>query len=157
MNEQEQENGSGAAILAAAIAAGAGLVSNWWTNRQNRKNWELQNEYNAPVQQMARYRAAGLSPNLIYSNGQASSGNATSLPPYQSQRISSNDLLNAAQAVMNMRTMSANVKKLMLNPSRLLPPLVVRNYLITALKLRIITSILIFSNVMLVRRLTCSM
>lgn len=112
MNEdQEQGNGYGATLLAAAIAAAGTFAANWWTNRQNRKNWEDQNAYNTPAQQMARYRAAGLNPNLIYGTGSASAGNASSLPPYQSQHISASDLLNAAQAVMNMRSMSANVKK----------------------------------------------
>lgn len=62
------------------------------TNRANRalseyewsKNlqmWNLQNEYNTPSAQMARYKAAGLNPNLIYGN--VSSGNASVLPKYQ--------------------------------------------------------------------------
>lgn len=40
--------------------------------------WNKQNEYNTPLAQMERYKAAGLNPNLIYSQG--SSGNATSAP-----------------------------------------------------------------------------
>lgn len=43
--------------------------------------WRIQNEYNSPSSQMARYQAAGLNPNLIY--GQGSSGNATGMPSYQ--------------------------------------------------------------------------
>ena len=111
MEDENEGNGIGQAVLAAAIAAGAGLLSNWWTNRQNKKNWEKQNEYNAPEAQMARYRAAGLNPNLIYSSGSASAGNAASLPPYQTQHITTQDVLNAAQAVQNLRTMSANIRK----------------------------------------------
>lgn len=38
-------------------------------------DWNMQNAYNAPAQQMARYKAAGLNPNLIY--GQGNSGNST--------------------------------------------------------------------------------
>lgn len=111
-NDNENEgNGYGASVLAAAIAAAGTFAANWWTNKQNRKNWEDQNAYNAPVQQMARYRAAGLNPNLIYGNGSSSAGTASSIAPYQSQHVSASDLLNAAQAVMNMRSMSANVKK----------------------------------------------
>lgn len=34
-------------------------------------DWERQNLYNSPEQQMARYRAAGLNPNLIYGNNQS--------------------------------------------------------------------------------------
>jgi hypothetical protein len=45
--------------------------STLYANSQNRKNaladWNRQNTYNAPAQQMQRYKEAGLNPNLIYS------------------------------------------------------------------------------------------
>lgn len=44
--------------------------------------WNRQNEYNDPASQMARYRGAGLNPNMIYGSGGASAGNATTLPKY---------------------------------------------------------------------------
>lgn len=44
--------------------------SQLFTNSQNRKNalsdWNRQNAYNAPEQQMKRFQEAGLNPNLIY-------------------------------------------------------------------------------------------
>lgn len=47
-----------------------------WQQQENEKAyqrslnmWNLQNEYNSPTQQMARIRAAGLNPNLVYGNG----------------------------------------------------------------------------------------
>jgi hypothetical protein len=44
--------------------------SQLYTNSQNRKNaladWNRQNAYNNPKQQMQRYKEAGLNPNLIY-------------------------------------------------------------------------------------------
>ena len=43
------------------------------TNRQNRKHaledWDRQNAYNHPAQQMQRLKEAGLNPNLVYGNG----------------------------------------------------------------------------------------
>lgn len=45
--------------------------------------WKMQNEYNSPKSQMERYQAAGLNPNLIYSSGNASAGNASGYPSYQ--------------------------------------------------------------------------
>lgn len=45
-------------------------------NAMNIANWKMQNEYNSPAAQMARFQAAGLNPNLIY--GQ--SNTAGSLP-----------------------------------------------------------------------------
>ncbi|WNK13234.1 MAG: DNA pilot protein [Microvirus sp.] len=74
------------------IAAGVPLVQSLIQNRMNRKMseytykndvnmWNKTNEYNTPKNQMARYGAAGLNPNLIY--GQGNSGNAsTSMPKY---------------------------------------------------------------------------
>ncbi|AXH73517.1 MAG: DNA pilot protein [Microviridae sp.] len=45
------------------------------------ENWNRVNLYNSPEQQMARFKAAGLNPNLIYSRG--SSGLASEIPRYQ--------------------------------------------------------------------------
>lgn len=38
----------------------------------NKKMWELNNEYNLPVNQMQRLQDAGLNPHLVYGNGGAS-------------------------------------------------------------------------------------
>lgn len=43
--------------------------------------WHLQNQYNSPAQQMLRFGAAGLSPHLIY--GQGNAGNSQGTPNYQ--------------------------------------------------------------------------
>lgn len=47
---------------------------------EQQKQIDKQNLYNSPAAQMARYREAGLSPNLIY--GQGSSGNQSSTPAF---------------------------------------------------------------------------
>lgn len=49
---------------------------------KNLEMWNMQNKYNSPASQMSRFKAAGLNPNLIYSQGNA--GNASSMPQYQS-------------------------------------------------------------------------
>lgn len=56
------------------IQAGASLLntgSQIYTNAKNRQwalqDWNMQNAYNDPKQQMQRYKEAGLNPNLIYS------------------------------------------------------------------------------------------
>lgn len=42
------------------------------------KFWGMQNDYNSPASQMARFKDAGLNPNLIY--GQGNSGPSSSIP-----------------------------------------------------------------------------
>ncbi|MBQ3410779.1 MAG: hypothetical protein IJH30_03405, partial [Bacillus sp. (in: Bacteria)] len=37
-----------------------------YQNEWNLAQWERENAYNSPIQQMQRYREAGLNPNLIY-------------------------------------------------------------------------------------------
>lgn len=49
-------------------------------NQYNIDMWNRQNEYNSPQAQMQRLQEAGLNPNLIYGNGSASTGNASSAP-----------------------------------------------------------------------------
>ena len=51
------------------------------TNEANLRLWREQAAYNSPKAQMARYQAAGLNPNLIYSQGNP--GNMTSSPTMQ--------------------------------------------------------------------------
>lgn len=49
-----------------------------WQNDMNIANWQMENEYNLPKNQMKRLEDAGLNPNLMY--GQGSPGNAGSVP-----------------------------------------------------------------------------
>lgn len=48
---------------------------------RNVEMWKMQNEYNSPAQQMARFKSAGLNPQMIYDKGTA--GNAQTMPQYQ--------------------------------------------------------------------------
>ncbi len=48
--------------------------------QREKEMWNMQNEYNTPIEQMKRYQDAGLSPYLIY--GQGTPGNADSAPSY---------------------------------------------------------------------------
>lgn len=47
-----------------------------WQNQTNIANWQMQNEYNTPANQVQRLIDAGLNPNLMYGNGTAATGNA---------------------------------------------------------------------------------
>lgn len=88
---------------AAMIGAGGVLASsigNWFSQKrtnkdqfkynkklaemefaQNKQMWNLENMYNSPSAQMARYQAAGINPNTLYGQGsEVSSGNTESMP-----------------------------------------------------------------------------
>ena len=83
--------GQAAAIQSASSLLGTfmDLGSNVLTNRANRKwnekmygrqredalaDWQRQNAYNHPSEQMKRLREAGLNPNLVYDNGATTTG-----------------------------------------------------------------------------------
>ncbi len=50
------------------------------------EQWERQNLYNAPTQQMARLKEAGLNPNLIYGTGTSATQSQATSPKYQTVR-----------------------------------------------------------------------
>lgn len=50
-------------------------------NAYNTSQWNAQNAYNSPVEAMARFKAAGLNPNLIYGAGASSATFASAPPP----------------------------------------------------------------------------
>lgn len=75
-------------IFTGTLGAVANLGMNWWNNRandrrqqeafrQNLQMWHEQNSYNSPASQIARLKAAGLNPNLIY----GSPDNTAQAPP----------------------------------------------------------------------------
>lgn len=75
-NSSNKANETNLQIARETNQANAELAKYNW--QQQLGLWNAQNEYNTPSSQMARYRDAGLNPNLIY--GQGSAGNSTSLP-----------------------------------------------------------------------------
>lgn len=77
-----------------------------YQNRLNIENWNMQNEYNLPSNQMQRYKDAGLNPNLIY--GQSNSSSALpSVSPGTSPKQDS--IFDQAQA-LNLMTMSEDLR-----------------------------------------------
>lgn len=70
-------------------------------NAYNLQMWNMQNAYNSPSAQMARYKAAGLNPNLIY--GSATSNVAS--PPPQSAKV---DFVQQPHPSMDLATPLAN-------------------------------------------------
>lgn len=80
-------------------------------NEFNLKMWNLQNEYNKPINQMKRYEEAGLNPLLIYNQGNP--GNATSHPvsasPKESGASALAKVFSTVSAIKNMQAMNAQV------------------------------------------------
>lgn len=108
-NDPNGDPGTGAGmdaggLIGALVMAGASVYGSY-QSRQNTKDtiaankeqseyayskdlemWNRQNEYNSPANQMARLKAAGLNPNLIYGSS-ANTGNATQLPKFNAPTI----------------------------------------------------------------------
>ena len=86
-----------------------------WAVKYNEEQWNKQNAYNSPEQQMQRYRDAGLNPNLIY--GQASNNVAQTARAEMPQRTpampwQAPDLLGAVHAYQNLKLGTAQVNNL---------------------------------------------
>ncbi|AXH76292.1 MAG: DNA pilot protein [Microviridae sp.] len=89
------------ALINAGGAAVGGVINSISQGRQNKKNrafsekmydkqkvdnisfWSQQNDYNSPKAQMARFKEAGLNPNLIYGQGNSGNAGAISTPDVQ--------------------------------------------------------------------------
>lgn len=81
-----------------------------WQNDMALQNWALENAYNSPEQQMQRYLAAGLNPNLVYGAG-ASSGNAGNIgTPTLGGSTNAADLSRAATSRYSAETARYNMK-----------------------------------------------
>lgn len=77
------------------------------------QDWNTQNEYNSPKNQMQRYRDANLNPNLIYGEGvSASSGNSSNMPTATDTRAS--QFGNSPAAKYNMDLGLANFSQMLL-------------------------------------------
>lgn len=80
---------------------------------RNVKQWQVEQAYNSPAAQMARYRVAGINPNVIYGNSQqVSSGNTASSParyePSQFHAQAPIDVAPSLNAATNVATAVAN-------------------------------------------------
>jgi len=68
----------GMGLLGGVVNSIANSIESKKQRLWNEKMWNMNNAYNAPVQQMQRLKEAGLNPNLIYGTGTASAGNSSS-------------------------------------------------------------------------------
>lgn len=108
MPEGQSNTPAGGAIAAGATPIAA-LVGSFLGYRSARKNtersiaanrelaeyqyqrdlemWNRQNEYNNPANQMARLKAAGLNPNMVYGSGNAAGNVSSQLPKYNAPEV----------------------------------------------------------------------
>ena len=87
---------------------------------QNLQQWNRENEYNSPFAQMQRYKAAGLNPNLIYSQ-QNTAGNSPQMSapqvapvtgPAQGITNAFNQMSQFASAVFALKRQQAEIAKI---------------------------------------------
>ena len=98
-----------AGLAGAGASLVGGLINDAWSDARTEKQYRQMNEmqdkmnaYNAPVAQMARLRAAGLNPNLVYANGgaviQSAVGNAPQ--PAHTTPIDTQGVLQMVQTIV---------------------------------------------------------
>lgn len=109
-------------VTALAVNEALNIGSALWANAENKKAVKRafkyqqalinqQNEYNKPINQMARYEEAGLNPNLIY--GQANlSASASSVPQqHASSKPSSVDFSSAVKLGQDLKLGQAQIEQ----------------------------------------------
>lgn len=80
-------------------------------NAMAMKSWNLMNDYNHPINQMERLKAAGLNPLLVYGSGSVA-GNTTSAPALTGGNISTagETLLKLGSKTMNLLQGAASIE-----------------------------------------------
>ena len=83
-------------LAGSAVSAGSGLLGSLIAGAYNRKRqqqsqewaekmWKAQNEYNLPINQMARLKEAGINPNLAFGSAASAMGSNVPSPPHYSE------------------------------------------------------------------------
>lgn len=118
---------AGATLIGAGISAAANFGGSVVKNRRsykytkklmdkqqeiNLQNWNLQNSYNTPTAQMARLRAAGLNPNLVYQNGGSFAGAGEMASPSSNQFDYQDPISSSAQAAYQGAMLLPNINSI---------------------------------------------
>ena len=106
---------AGISSLASSLIGNAGSKkAQSRANAYNLEMWNRQNQYNHPVQQMARLKQAGLNPNLVYGGGvSGAAGMADKITPAKAPDYKMDNPLNSINQFANLKQTSAqtdNVK-----------------------------------------------
>lgn len=102
----------GSAAIGAVSSLGNSFVSNAQSKKlmakqfhYQKKMWQMENEYNKPLNQMARLQEAGLNPNLVYGNGATALGGSmgsVSQPSAAGLDINPINDMSNYQSIVNM-------------------------------------------------------
>lgn len=122
----------GAALIGGGATLGASAYNNASQNRQNRlsqafsremydkqradalADWNMQNAYNSPSQQMQRFKEAGLNPNLIYgqmSNSPTVRSSDYKQPEFVAPKIDPNSVGNMINQYYNIKQADLQIKQ----------------------------------------------
>lgn len=110
--------------ISGALNAVGNITSSFINNAINRSEnkkayernlamWNMENEYNHPVQQMARLREAGLNPNLVYGSGAttlAASTKSAQPANVSFPQLDALQMMNAYQDLKQKDAMTENIK-----------------------------------------------
>jgi len=77
----------GGSILSTVLGNQANKSMAEYQYQKDLEMWNRTNEYNSPQAQMARLKAAGLNPNLVYGTGATANTAPATMPKYQAPRM----------------------------------------------------------------------
>lgn len=93
---------------------GSSLINNAFQRSENKKAydrnlamWNMENEYNHPVQQMARLREAGLNPNMVYGSGATTLAASTKAAQPANVSFPQLDILSALNSYQDLKQKDA--------------------------------------------------
>jgi hypothetical protein len=122
----------GAAAITGGTQLGSNLLNNYFINRLNKRqqafniqmydrqradalaDWNMQNAYNSPSQQMQRFKEAGLNPNLVYgqmTNSPVIRSTDMKSPDFVAPKIDTNIASNALMSYYNIKGTEAQIKQ----------------------------------------------
>jgi len=102
-------------VVPAAIAVGTKVIDmaqGWRARKVNENYVRQQNAYNSPSAQMARFKSAGLNPNLVYSQGNPGNQSTTLSQPEGLQNSGSGAVAAYNQSSLAQSQVSANQQRI---------------------------------------------
>lgn len=105
--------------LNALLDYGAAALNNYYSKKaakeswdRNLQMWNLENEYNHPINQMVRLRDAGLNPNLVYGTGTSTLAASSKSAPVAQQSFPQLDILGKMNAYQDLKQKDATTENI---------------------------------------------